>query len=135
MAALYGYSVPGGIQPYDLNVEFPMAGASPFSVSGAPSSVDPWMIYTMNVSYDLPNVAGLYQGYVSFGVMGSNNTIRIPLMINLIDLGAPVLEPISPMDGETISDPTPTIEIYFNDTAAYSGLNMWMIIVWQLDRE
>lgn len=121
-AAVYGYSVPGGVQTFDLTVEYPISGAMPFEVTDVPASVDPGGSYMMNLTYDLPNIDGSYNGWVGFGFLGARDTYRIPVTIYLNDVAAPVIEPITPQDGGKISDSTPTIEAYINDTVAYSGI-------------
>lgn len=128
LAAVYGYSVPGGMQPFQLTVEYPMIGAAPFEITNVPTSVDPGNDYMMNLTFELPYVAGAYNGWVGFGFWGAKDTYRIPIMIELIDIAAPVIEPITPRDGERISDSTPTFEAYINDSAAYSGIG-WVEMI------
>jgi subtilisin family serine protease len=123
LAGVYGYSVPGGSAWFDLTVEYPIGGAMPFTVTGVPATVDPGQTYEMNLTYDLPNIDGMYLGWVGFGFWGSrDNAARIPIRITLIDVAPPVIEPISPQDGEVIADSTPLFEAYINDTQAYSGI-------------
>ncbi|MDH4122891.1 MAG: S8 family serine peptidase, partial [Thermoplasmata archaeon] len=120
-ASVYGYTVPGVMANYDLFIEYPIS-TTPFEIIDVPATVNPWTNFSMNFTYDLPYAQGMYIGYVSFGFWGAGDSYRIPVYIILLDKAAPVIEPIWPTDGEVINDPMPIMQLYFNDTAAYSGI-------------
>lgn len=80
-------------------------------------------VHDFNVSYSVPAEEGIYIGFATFGFMGADDMFSIPFRIEVLDWGSPVIQDLSPGDGESLPTNNLVVEFYVNDSVypVYSG--------------
>lgn len=90
-----------------------------------------------DIEYQVPARLGNYWGTAMIGFAGAEDTIQIPVYIEVVDAGPPTIENLSPADGETVPTSSPEISLYVNDHVNYySGVDWWSLYVeidWMFD--
>lgn len=122
LVKVLGYTVTGtpGYFALTVQVGLPDASIVATDLEATASTGEHWF----NITYSLPAKAGIYSGAATFGFMGAADMFSIPVTINVIDEGVPVIENIAPADGAALDTNTPTVEFYLNDSIEfYSGLD------------
>jgi len=128
LVKVLGYSVTGSPGYFALTVQvgIPDAVIVATDMEATASAGEHWF----NITYSLPARAGIYSGAATFGFMGAADMFSIPVTINVIDEGVPVIENVVPADGAAVDTNAPTVEFDLNDSVEfYSGLNPSSITV------
>jgi hypothetical protein len=122
LVKVLGYTVTGSPGWFLLTVQVGLPDATIVATDLEPtaSSGEHWF----NITYSLPAKAGVYSGAATFGFMGAADMFSIPVTINVIDAGVPVIENVAPAEGAMLDTNVPTVEFDLNDVVEfYSGLD------------
>ncbi|MCU0852201.1 MAG: S8 family serine peptidase [Thermoplasmata archaeon] len=88
-------------------------------------------MHNFNVSYKVPAEVGVYEGYATFGFMGSDAMYRIDFSIEVLDWGAPEIIFSQPEADEYMDTATLTLQFWANDYVQfYSGIDWGTLSVW-----
>ena len=121
LVKVLGYSVSGNPGYFSLTVATGVPDASITATDLEPLAGTG--VHDFYVSYDLPARGGVYVGAATFGFMGSADMFKIPVEIDLTDVGAPFIENLMPADSSAINTATPLISFDLTDSVFYSGLD------------
>lgn len=128
LVKVLGYTVTGMPGYFSLSIMMTVEGAI-IEVTDYETTAGTG-VHEFNISYSLPPEAGIYSGAATFGVMGASDMFSIPVTIEVIDAGAPVIENVVPADGAILATNIVTVEFDVNDSVEfYSGLDQADIFI------
>lgn len=117
-----GYTVTGTPGIFDLTVSVGVYGSiyanmyEPLVGSG---------YHEFSIEYDVPYVSGVYTGQATFGFMGADDMFAIDVTIH-VDADPPILEDVSPADGESVGTSSVVVSFRAADTRPTdSGVAWW----------
>jgi hypothetical protein len=125
-----GYSVIGSPGYFDLTVMKGVPGSITVAVD------ENWVMsgyHEFDIQWSLPSESGTYFGIATFGFMGSDEMIRIPVTL-VLDVTAPTFENVYPADGSTIGTSTLVVTFDVVDEGGYSGGVDWSSIQVGIDQ-
>ncbi|MEW5748616.1 MAG: S8 family serine peptidase [Candidatus Thermoplasmatota archaeon] len=87
--------------------------------------------HEFNISYSVPERVGVFVGWATIGFLGADDSISIPFVVVVTDVGEPSIDNLSPADGSAIPTTDLVVSFYVNDHANfYSGWASWDFYVY-----
>ncbi len=122
-----GYTVSGDPGYFDMNVLTGVPGYILATDLESPASSG---VHNFNVSYSVPAMVGVFEGYATFGFYGADDTFDIYFQIQVEDWDAPQFDYLSPADGSELGTNHLYVSFRVNDTPFDSDILWWTLSVY-----